>query len=229
MWQTHTSCPVYTHYINNGASRFDRIYATKSLLDRKKGAETVAAAFSDHLAVIVHITFDTPRMLYKARMWRMNITLFEEPEFRGVIKEQWGKWQRFAHNYQNKLTRWDTYVKCKIRQVFQREGAVRNREITGLDNYFYEMMYRVLQDPIQTNKASHRKLKANITRLHIIQQRGILLDNDEIDRMTGEDPSLFHCLRSRERRERRMITHAVDENGHLKRISRTPCIFSRTM
>jgi exonuclease III len=44
MWQTHNSCPAYTHYTNNGASRIDRTYATKCLLDRKKGTETVAAA-----------------------------------------------------------------------------------------------------------------------------------------------------------------------------------------
>ena len=102
MWETHNPCPAYTHYTNDGASRTDRIYATKTLIQRKKGAETVAAAFSDHFAVTVRITFDTPRMMCKARVWRMNTTLLEETAFRETIKEQWGKWQRYINNYRTK-------------------------------------------------------------------------------------------------------------------------------
>jgi exonuclease III len=31
-WETHASCPAYTHYTNDGASRIDRIYATEPLI-----------------------------------------------------------------------------------------------------------------------------------------------------------------------------------------------------
>jgi len=88
MWETHTHCPAYTHYTNDGAARIDRFYATETLIYRKQGAETVAAAFPDHFAVIVLMTFDTPRMMCRARVWRMNITLLEEIAFREAIKEQ---------------------------------------------------------------------------------------------------------------------------------------------
>ena len=70
----------------------------------------------------------------------MNITLPEEPEFREAIKEQWEKWQRYAHNYRNILTWWDTYVKREIGQTFQHEGTLRNRERTDLKNYYYDKM-----------------------------------------------------------------------------------------
>jgi hypothetical protein len=39
---------------------------------------------------------------------------------------------------------------------------------------------------------------------------------DEKDRITGEDPTLHQYLKSRKGRAMRTITHALDENGHLK-------------
>jgi exonuclease III len=45
----------YTHYSATGASRLDRIYLTKDLNRRKQGIETTLAAFTDHLAVNLHL------------------------------------------------------------------------------------------------------------------------------------------------------------------------------
>jgi len=58
VWTTHPHIPAYTHYTNVGASKIYRIYITNPLQSRKKGAETVAAAFSDHLAVIIRMELD---------------------------------------------------------------------------------------------------------------------------------------------------------------------------
>ena len=41
---------------------------------------------------------------------------------------------------------WDTYVKRKIQQTFQREGAERNCERRELENHYYDMIYRVIRD-----------------------------------------------------------------------------------
>ena len=107
VWTTHPHIPAYTHYTNVGASRIDRIYITNPLQNHKKGVETVAAAFSDHFAVIIQMELDEINMLHKARVWRMNPTLLEESFFRGIMKEQWGKWQKNKRNYLNKVMWWD--------------------------------------------------------------------------------------------------------------------------
>ena len=75
IWTTHPHIHAYTHYTNVGASRFDRIYITNPLLSRKKEAETVPAAFSDHLAVVIRMELDVINMIHKAKVWRMNTTL----------------------------------------------------------------------------------------------------------------------------------------------------------
>ena len=74
--------PAYTHYTNVGASRIDRIYITNPLQSRKKGVETVAVAFSDHLVVITRMELNGINMLHKAKVWRMNTVLLEESSFR---------------------------------------------------------------------------------------------------------------------------------------------------
>ena len=91
VWETNPHIPAYTHYTNDGASRTDRIYITAPLKRRKQRAETVAAAFNDHFAVIVRTALEGTRMIRRARVWRMNITRLEESSFRGIIKEKWGK------------------------------------------------------------------------------------------------------------------------------------------
>jgi endonuclease/exonuclease/phosphatase family metal-dependent hydrolase len=53
VWETHLHTLEYKHCTNAGASRIDRIYVTNPLKRRKPGVETIAAAFSDHFAVIV--------------------------------------------------------------------------------------------------------------------------------------------------------------------------------
>jgi hypothetical protein len=35
------------------------------------------------------MAFDTLRRKWRARVWRMNITLLEETAFREALKEQW--------------------------------------------------------------------------------------------------------------------------------------------
>jgi endonuclease/exonuclease/phosphatase family metal-dependent hydrolase len=91
VWEPRPHIPAYTHYSNVGASRIDRIYIADPLLRHKQGVATVAAAFSDHFAVILRMTLDGTRMLQKARMWRMNTTLLEESSFLEIINEQWGE------------------------------------------------------------------------------------------------------------------------------------------
>ena len=80
------------------------------------------------------------------------------------------------------------------------------------------MIYRVIRDPSpRAEKSIHlRKLKARIIRLHSIQQRGVLLDIEDRERITGENLTIHKDLKSRKRRTMRRITHMLDENGIMK-------------
>jgi endonuclease/exonuclease/phosphatase family metal-dependent hydrolase len=55
VWQEDSTRNGFMHYSPTGARRIDRIYTT-----RKRGMETVAVAFTDHLAVILRLSIDVP-------------------------------------------------------------------------------------------------------------------------------------------------------------------------
>jgi hypothetical protein len=84
------------------------------------------------------------------------------------------------------------------------------------------MIYRVIRDSsLQAEKATHLgKLKAEIIRLHTIQKRGVLLDTEDKDRITGENLTIHQYVKTRKRRTMRTITHVIDENGTVKRAQR---------
>ena len=80
MWEASPELGIYTHYSRQGASRLDRIYATRNLSDRKKGVETVVAAFTDHLAVVQSVAHDVD--IRRGRgYWKMNAALMQDAHF----------------------------------------------------------------------------------------------------------------------------------------------------
>jgi endonuclease/exonuclease/phosphatase family metal-dependent hydrolase len=73
IWQADPPENGYTHYSPVGATKIDRIYTTKELSTKKVGVETVAAAFTNHLAVILRLYVEVPS--YDREM---NTSLFDE-------------------------------------------------------------------------------------------------------------------------------------------------------
>jgi hypothetical protein len=54
-WTTNREQKIYTHYTTRGATRLDTIYMTPRPMDTKQGTETLLAAFTDHLRVMVRM------------------------------------------------------------------------------------------------------------------------------------------------------------------------------
>ena len=73
-WEQSSQKHRYTHYTNSGATRIDRIYIKNPLKKRKQGAETIIAPFSDHLAVVIRLTYSHQTNLRKRRLWKMTIS-----------------------------------------------------------------------------------------------------------------------------------------------------------
>jgi hypothetical protein len=83
VWDSSSGRIDYTHFTHAGANRIDRIYGTEDILARKQGAETIATAFTDHLAVIVRVTYNVPSTTRKHWAWRMDPVLIGDIDFRG--------------------------------------------------------------------------------------------------------------------------------------------------
>jgi exonuclease III len=98
MWQADSSRKIFTHS-PTGATRIDRIYTTKDLGANEIGVETVAAAFTDHLPVILRLSVDVPIERRGRGLWKLNASLLEEAAFSENIHQQWVTWTQQRGKY----------------------------------------------------------------------------------------------------------------------------------
>ena len=94
VWNMNQGRMIYTHYTAKGASRIDRIYLTRQLLTSKQGVESIAAAFTDHLAVILRVSLSAPCTTRGKGYWRMNPTFLDDQHFLRTFKQHWDMWKK---------------------------------------------------------------------------------------------------------------------------------------
>ena len=87
-WDATPKRIVFTHYTTKGASRIDRMYITENLRRTQQGAEAVAAAFADHMAIMLRLSIDIPCVMRGKGYWRMNVSYLSDPHFQHRLQEK---------------------------------------------------------------------------------------------------------------------------------------------
>ena len=205
----------YTHYAPQSATRLDRIYVTGQLLARKYGIETVATAFTDHLAVVIRLATDMPPSDRGRSFWKMNVSLLADGGFGETIHTQWKMWQGHKKNYPTVVLWWARYVKGQIKRAFTHKGAEQRRERSNTENFYYEAMYAAIRGGVVTAKIHEtlKGLKAKILRLYNVPNQRFFLGSEVHDHLAGEQPSLYHVLKQRRRKQRSHIDRIRDGEG----------------
>ena len=93
-WLGNPTRKVYTHYSASGATRIDRIYATRELFERKLSVEVIVATFTDHLAVCLRISTDVPIMWKGRGLWKMDSVVIPEKAYMEKLRTLWRQLQR---------------------------------------------------------------------------------------------------------------------------------------
>ena len=191
----------FTHYTPQGAARIDRIYVSPQLRGQQQGIETIPAAFTDHMAVILRIATEDPILLKGRGYWRMNTRLLRDNVIKQNLETKWKEWGNHQRFYPNKVTWWARYVKPMLKRYFQREGAECRRERT-LENFYYAAIYDTLEKPMETVRKAVllKRLKAQITNLHYKEGQKIALNLEENELLGGEKISLCNYIRARKNR-----------------------------
>jgi len=156
-WHQSSKKTQYTHYTNNGATRIDRIYITDTLKKRKQGAETIIAPFSDHLAVVVRLTYAHQTILRKRRIWKMNISILEDNTFSDNL-------MLFMVQMETKheiLPQHDTLVeslryKKTYTTNFPTRGASRNRDRKDMEDFYYTAYTHIPRTTISSHNRESR-------------------------------------------------------------------------
>jgi hypothetical protein len=86
-----------------------------------------------------------------------------------------------------------------------------------MENHLYECVYDILKSdiPEASKFSSLQRYKAKIIRLHATRKAKILLVTHDQDKMDGEEPSLFHVLKTIKRRSAREIHQVQDLQGNI--------------
>jgi exonuclease III len=84
-WDATSKWKAYTHHTTKGASRIDRIYLTDNPRRTLQGAEAVAAAFTDHMAIIIRLPLLIPGIARGKGYWRMSVSYMCDPPFRHTL------------------------------------------------------------------------------------------------------------------------------------------------
>jgi hypothetical protein len=174
---------------------------------------TVVAAFTDHLAIILRMASSEPIPIRGRGQWRMNNAVLRDTGFQRLLKQKWGKWRNHRKYYPTAVLWWERCVKSRLKSTFTWEGAERRRDRRALENFYYEVIYALLQTPTEhAAKATKLKqLKANITLLHQEEQGSRYLNHDDRDRFDGEHTTLYHTIRTWKSQESKAVQIVCDE------------------
>jgi hypothetical protein len=118
-------------------------------------------------------------------------------------------WKKNAHYYPTRVMWWCRFVKRRIRLLFSRAGVERRRERENMENFYYNVLYDILQDEREDGEKAIalKNLKAKMI------YKSMWVDNGTQDRSGEEEPSLHHLIKERKRQVQRTIHMIYDKNG----------------
>jgi len=97
----------------------------------------------------------------------MLVSILQEVNFLSVMQTQWKRWQQHKRFYPNNVIWWGRYVKRMVRQLFIQEGSSRPKDRQALENFYYEAIYKALQDNVEdTTFITLKRLKTKIVPLY---------------------------------------------------------------
>ena len=109
---------------------------------------------------------------------------------------------------------WERVPNVYIKKLFIREGTVKRREETQMENFYYACLYDILQRPIQhaERRAALNHLKAKIVKLHNASLARGQIELRTQDIFQEERMSLFHLIKRRQGRGQREISEVKDRD-----------------
>jgi hypothetical protein len=184
-------------------------------MTRKTGIATVAATFTDHLAVVLRLLWSMPIIRSGRGTWKLNGDILKSEHTMESIKQQWTRLKAQQHRYDNVNHWWVRLSKKRLRQMFQSLEAESRRDKRHLEEFYYECIYDIIRaaDRNLGAIAALHHLKAKLVRLHTQKFRVSMLDTADNDILPGEPPTLHQLIRSYQRRISKIVRSVKDEHG----------------
>jgi hypothetical protein len=119
-------------------------------MQQKQGVEVLAAAFTDHFALLLRISVATPIPAHRRGCWRMNTFILGDAGFTHSLQTHWRNWQAHKKFYPKSVLWWERYFKQQL--LITRVGMERRRDRVALEIFYYETIYNIVQMPTMLKK-----------------------------------------------------------------------------
>jgi hypothetical protein len=132
----------------------------------------------------------------------------------GTSMAKWRLRQRF---YPDTAQWWERCVKTHLPRLIRRVTRENNDDHDRMENHLYECLNDIIcsEAPEGDKRALLQRYKAKIVGFHATRRKKIFLDMHDYDVIDGEEPSLFHVLKTLRRRSTRNISQVKDIHGHI--------------
>ena len=61
--------------------------------------ETVAAAFTDHISVVMRLSVDVPIVRLSKVLWKINTSIISDEAFKERLRKKWAVWRQQRRLY----------------------------------------------------------------------------------------------------------------------------------
>lgn len=133
----------YTFYSHNHKSHSRIVYflISKDLVETVSDCLIGPIALTDHAAVQLGLILESDRV--KKNRWRMNISLFQDPQFNNLIKEELDQFFQLNIGSTDRVgTVWEAskaYIRGKIIAYSSRKKREQTQRINNLESWLKEL------------------------------------------------------------------------------------------
>jgi hypothetical protein len=88
-WKQQGGTKVYTYYTPTSAMLIHRVYVSQLIIQHRRHTETIAASFTEHLAVSLYIDLPTCGAERASVYWKLNATLLNDEQVKATFRVEW--------------------------------------------------------------------------------------------------------------------------------------------
>jgi hypothetical protein len=185
---------------------------------RKSGIEIIPAAFTDHHAVALRVTIQDQILPRRSRRWKMDPTMMQDDVLKRKLRDNWMQWRSRKRHYPDVAMWWERCAKNNLQRLVRAEERERHRNFHHMENHLHECLYDIIRSdmPEKDKFLELQRYKTKLMQLHATQREKLQLDTSVQDRMEGEEPSLFHLLKTLRLRNTRATQRVQDSHCNLE-------------
>ena len=191
----------FTFIRKNSASRIDRLYVSRAILNSVTAADLIPTPSSDHNAVLIEINdnvaaIDTNEQSKRHTYWKLNNQVLSNPDFE----------VNFQHLYRRLLLRKQNFVsvtewweKC-TKPLFRHFLINFSKQLSKEKHDTKDALYHWLKDSVDKGMEGYEEtveIKAKIQDIYETEMEGFKVRSRFKENLEKEKGSLFHLAREK--------------------------------